>query len=308
VSKFRFGVELCGLKLKNPLILASGILGVTAATMIKVGSAGAAAVVTKSIGLDPRPGHKNPCLIEVHEGLLNAMGLPNPGIDEFGSELERLKGGKLPVIGSIFGGDAGEFRKLAEKMESFGAAAVELNLSCPHAKGLGLEVGSDPKMVKKVVKAVTGAVDIPVFAKLTAHTPRIVELGMAACDGGADGLVAINTIRAMKIDTVTATPVLGNRIGGLSGPVILPIGVRAVYELCSELDITVVGCGGVSRGTDVIEYMMAGASAVQIGSAAYYRGMDVFKKIEKELVQYMSEQNIKDINDIVGVAHKRCEG
>ena len=305
MSKFGLGVELCGIELTNPLILASGILGVTAETMENVGKAGAAAVVTKSIGVEPRTGHKNPSLIELPHGLLNAMGLPNPGIQEFGYELNKLKGSKLPVIGSIFGGDEKEYAVLAENMEGYGARAIELNLSCPHAKGLGLEIGSDPKMVKKVVSAVRDAVKIPVLAKLTPHTPNIVDLGRAAADGGADALVAINTIRAMSINTITGAPVLGNKIGGLSGPALKPIGVRAVYELSSELDITVVGCGGITNGPDVIEYMMAGAAAVQVGSAAFYRGTDVFKKIELELIEFMKAQDIKDINDIIGIAHSK---
>jgi dihydroorotate dehydrogenase (NAD+) catalytic subunit len=297
--------DLCGIELENPLILASGVLGVTAETLQNVTKAGAGAVVTKSIGLRPREGHKSPSLVEVPQGLLNAMGLPNPGIDAFSEELGKLTAADTKVIGSVFGADAGEYTELALKMEALGVDAVELNLSCPHAKGYGLELGSDPEMVKSIVGAVSDSVKIPIMAKLTPHTPNIVELGTAAVDAGADALVAINTIKAMKIDTATGYPVLGNKIGGYSGPVIKPIGVRAVYELRSKLDVPVVGVGGVMTGEDVVEYLMAGACAVQVGSAVFYHGMDVFGKIHRELRQLMEEHNYAALTDIIGLALKK---
>jgi dihydroorotate dehydrogenase (NAD+) catalytic subunit len=299
-------INLSGLELRNPLILASGILGVTAETMARVSAAGAGAIVTKSIGLEPREGHRNPTLIELPHGLLNAMGLPNPGIEEFCSELPKLLETGTPVIGSIFGKDAGEYAKLGAKMEEAGVSALELNLSCPHAKGLGLELGSDPEMVKNITSAVTSEVNIPVFAKLTPHTPNLVELGEAAVAGGAKGLVAVNTIKAMKIDTATGTPVLGNIIGGYSGPALKPIGVRAVYELsAAELGIPVIGVGGVMTGEDVVEYLMAGASAVQLGSAVFYDGMNAFDKIHRELRSFMESNNYSNINDIIGLALRK---
>ena len=295
-------VNLCGIEMKNPLILASGILGVTAETLAKVNLAGAGAVVTKSIGLEPRGGHPNPSLIEVPHGLLNAMGLPNPGIEGFGEELEKLKTTDFPIICSIFGRNAKEYSTLAKKMEASGVSGIELNLSCPHAKGLGLEVGSDPKMVKSIVSSVTKSVKLPVFAKLSPHTHDIVKLGSTAVDAGAAGLVAINTIKAMKIDIASGKPVLGNKIGGYSGPAIKPIGVRAVYELCSELDVPVIGVGGIMTKEDVVEYLMAGAKAVQIGSAVYYDELAVFDKINRELRSYMEEHSYSSIDDIVGKA------
>lgn len=295
-------IDLCGIKLENPLILASGIWGVTGESMKKVCGAGAAAVVTKSIGTTPRDGHSNPTLIEIPHGLLNAMGLPNPGIDEFGTEINILKECGVSVIGSIFGADSGEYGALAKKMEGLGVDGIELNLSCPHAKGLGLELGSDPDQVKDCVGAVKEAVKLPVFAKLTPHTPRIVDLGAAAMEAKADALVAVNTIRAVSIDIKTGTPVLGNKIGGYSGPALKPIGVRAVYELRSELDIPVIGVGGIMTGEDVVEYLMAGAAAVQIGSGVFYEGIEIFNKIEDELLTFMEDNGYAKISDIEGLA------
>jgi dihydroorotate dehydrogenase (NAD+) catalytic subunit len=289
----------------NPLMLASGILGVTAETMMRVASAGAGGVVTKSIGLIPKEGHPNPSVIEVPHGLLNAMGLPNPGIDDFGSELQKLKFLNTPVIGSIFGTNEKEYAKLARKMEEFGVQGIELNLSCPHAEGTGYELGTDPEIVKKIVKEVKSAVEIPVFAKLTPHVPRIVDIGRAALDAKADGLVAVNTIRAMSIDINTKMPVLGNKIGGYSGPALKPIGVRAVYELKSELDAVVIGVGGIMTAKDVVEYLMAGASAVQLGSAVFYHGMEIFKEINSDLVQLMKEHGYEGISELIGSAIKK---
>jgi dihydroorotate dehydrogenase (NAD+) catalytic subunit len=233
------------------------------------------------------------------------MGLPNPGISDFTKELTSVKRGKMIVIGSIFGKDAKEYSKLARKMEEAGTAAVELNLSCPHAKGLGMELGTDPAMVKKITKAVSGAVNIPVWAKLTPHAPNIVEVGASAVAGGADALVAINTVKAMRINMDTGQPVLGNRSGGLSGPAIKPVGIRAVYDLASNLDVPIIGVGGIMSGEDAAEYMMAGASAVQVGSAVFYHGFGAFKKISKELSNYLKIHGYKNIKDITGLALKK---
>jgi dihydroorotate dehydrogenase (NAD+) catalytic subunit len=187
-------------------------------------------------------------------------------------------------------------------MEKYGAAGIELNLSCPHAKGLGMEIGSDPKMIRSIVRAVVKKVEIPVFAKLTPQTPDIIALGRAAAESGAAGLVAINTIKAMKIDISTAMPVLGNRIGGYSGPAVKPVGVRAVYELSSDLDIPVIGVGGITTGEDVAEYMMAGAAAVQIGSAVMYNGVDAFDRIHRELRMFMESSGYTDVKKLIGAA------
>ena len=275
-----------------------------AGSMERIFKCGAGAVVTKSIGLKSREGYLNPTLIELEYGILNAMGLPNPGIDEFREEIEKLKRSKIPTIGSVFGSNTKEFVELAEKMQSYTVDALELNMSCPHAKGYGLEIGSDPKLVKEISSNVKKSVNIPVFVKISPNLMNIVEIAEAAEKGDADGIVAINTIKAMKIDLKLKKPVLSNKIGGYSGKAIKPIGVRCVYEISKNVDIPVIGCGGITTGEDALEYIMAGASAVQIGSAIYYRGVDVFKKICKEIENWMNECDYKKLTDLIGASHK----
>jgi len=291
------------LELKNPTILASGILGETAELLLRVADSGAGAVVTKSIGLEPREGHLNPTVIEMEYGLLNAVGLANPGIESFRKEMETVKKADVPVIGSIFGKDAGEFAELATRMEEYGADAVELNLSCPHAEGLGYEIGSEPKNVEEITREVKGSVNIPVFPKLTPNVKSIVELADAAAKGGADAVVAINTVRAMAISPEARMPILANKIGGLSGTAIRPIGVRCVYEIWKEVPIPVIGVGGISSGMDALEYLMAGASAVQIGSGVWIGGPEVFSKICKEIEEFLEENDHESLNDVLGAAH-----
>jgi dihydroorotate dehydrogenase (NAD+) catalytic subunit len=296
---------ISGLKLKNPIILASGILGETGKTLERVLKSGAAAVTTKSIGLKPRHGHKNPTIVELDHGLLNAMGLPNPGIDEYQKELKHISTQSLPVFGSIFGKNAEEFSALANTMEESGVAAVELNLSCPHASGYGSELGCDPKIVKDITKAVKDSVSIPIFVKLTPNTSDITLLGEAAYAGNCDALVAINTVKGMAISTELGRPVLSNRFGGYSGPGIKPIGLRCVYELAQKLpEMPIVGVGGILSATDMLEYLMAGATAVQIGIAVYREGVEVFNKINNDLEKFMDGHGYNSISDLIGIALK----
>lgn len=298
------GVEILGMKLRHPIMLASGILGETADLLLSAHRAGAAAVVTKSIGLEPKDGHRNPTVFTLRFGLLNAMGLPNPGIEEFGKEMEKLMGSGVNVIGSVFASKPAEFAVLAKKMEQYGARAVELNLSCPHAKGFGSEIGSSPASVRNIVRSAVSAVAIPVLAKLTPNTSDICSLGLAAEEAGASAVVAINTLKAMEIDPHLRRPVLGNRFGGLSGPAIKPIGVRCVFELYDALSIPIIGVGGICSGIDVAEYIMAGASAVQIGSVIYEKGLEAFSLLEKELRSFMKDEGFNSISQMRGLAHE----
>ena len=295
--------KIASLKLENPTILASGIMDEDAGSMQRVFNSGAGAIVTKSIGLEPREGYPNPTVVELEHGILNAMGLPNPGIEAFADELHKLRKINVPVIGSIFGSNANEFVKLAEKMQNYGADAVELNMSCPHAKGYGIEIGSDSKIVKEITSKVKNSIKIPVFVKLSPNLTNIVDIAKSAEAGNADGIVAINTVKAMKIDLELKMPVLANKIGGYSGRAIKPVGIRCVYEISKNVDIPVIGVGGITTGEDAIEYFMAGASAVQIGSGIYYRGIDVFKNICDEIELWMEEYGYKNLQEIIGAAH-----
>lgn len=292
------------LRLKNPTLLASGIMDEDAGSMQRMIDSGAGGIVTKSIGIHPREGYANPTVIELDCGLLNAMGLPNPGIEHYGQEIEKLKKSKTPIIGSIYGASSEEFVSLAQRMESYGAAAVELNVSCPHAKRYGLEIGCDAALVRQIVSSVTRQVHIPVFVKLSPNVMNLGEVAQAAENGNADAIVAINTVKGMKIDLDTAYPILANKTGGYSGKAIKPIGVRCVYDIAEHVDIPVIGVGGVTTGDDAIEYFMAGASAVQIGSAVYYRGPEVFREVCLEIEGWMNKHGYKKITELVGVAHQ----
>lgn len=293
---------IASLKLENPTILASGIMDEDAGSMMRAFNSGAGAVVTKSIGIKPRLGYPNPTFVELEHGILNAMGLPNPGIDEFGEEINKLKKSNIPVIGSIFGSDVKEFVLLAEKMQEYGTDAIELNMSCPHAKGYGLEIGADPKMLNEITSKVKATVEIPVFVKISSNVSDILEIAQAAEDGNADGIVAINSVKAIKIDIEAQMPILANKKGGYSGKAIKPIGIRSVYDIASKINIPIIGSGGVTTGEDAIEYFMAGASAVQIGTGIYYRGIDIFSKVCNEISIWMENHGYSKIEDIIGVA------
>lgn len=282
-----------GVTLENHLLLAAGVLGTTGASLARMLTLGAGAVVTKSIGPHPKEGHAGPCLVVLEDGLLNAMGLPNPSkdfLDEIGCLAQR------PVIASIFGGTPEEFAEVARWFEGK-VAGFELNLSCPHAEGYGAAIGSDPALVEACTRAVarTGS---PVWVKLTPNVTDITAIGRAAEKGGARAIVAINTVRAMRISTGIRRPVLGNRYGGLSGAAIFPVAVRCVYELYEAVKIPIIGCGGVATADNVVEMMMAGAQAVEIGSAVH-NDVRVFETIAKDL--YAKDGVSTD--EIVGCAH-----
>jgi dihydroorotate dehydrogenase (NAD+) catalytic subunit len=295
---------LGSLHLKNPTMLASGIMDEDAGSMRRMISSGAAAIVTKSIGTHPREGYANPTVIELDYGLLNAMGLPNPGIDLYGEEITSLHATQIPIIGSIYASTAGEFSNLASKMQQYGAAAVELNLSCPHAQHYGLEIGSDPHIVADIIKSIKTIAHLPVFVKLSPNIMNIIEIAQAAQNAKADAIVAINTVKAMKIDLETTRPVLSHKTGGYSGKALKPIGVRCVYDIAQNVSLPVIGVGGITTGEDAIEYLMAGASAVQIGSAVYYRGPEVFMKICEEIDAWMEKHSYSGLSELIGVAWK----
>jgi dihydroorotate dehydrogenase (NAD+) catalytic subunit len=275
-----------------------------AGSMFRIFNAGAGAVVTKSIGLKKRYGYPNPTFVELDHGILNAMGLPNPGIEEFGNEILKLKKKGVIVIGSIYGSNPSDFKELAKKMESYKCDAIELNMSCPHAKNFGLEIGCDPDLVFEITKHVKKSIILPVFVKISSNLTDIIQVARAIENAGADAVVAINTIKAMKIDIDLKMPVLSNQTGGYSGKAIKPIGVRCVYDISKELKIPIIGVGGITNGSDVIEYIMAGATCVQIGTGVYYRGIEIFKKICDEISKWMGINDINKLSSLIGVAHK----
>ncbi len=292
-----------GIELSHPVMNASGILGSEPEHIEILVGMGFAAVVTKTITSYPRRGNPMPIVIELPTGgLLNAVGLENPGKDAIPSLVSRARSLGIPIIVSVGGTNPKEFAEVVEVCEKCSANAVELNLSCPHARGYGLEIGADPHNVKEVVRECVAVTRLPVIAKL-GLCDRVVECAEKALEAGAKGLTLINTVKAMVIDVYTAKPILSNVFGGLSGPPIHPIAVRVVYEVYRELRAEIAGCGGVYDWKTAAELILAGAKVVQIGSAIYSdRG--VVRKVLQGLRRWLQMLSLRSIEEAVGLAHK----
>ena len=299
----RLCVNLAGLNLANPTMLASGILGLSADSFSNIVTGGAGAIVTKSVGLKPRKGYPNPTIVQTRCGLINAMGLPNPGVEGFVKEIREAKSLSVPVIVSVYGFSAKEYTTVAKKAVDAGADAVELNVSCPHVKETGSEIGQNPEILAEVVREVKATVEKPVFVKLSPNVTKIAEIAETAARAGADVLTAINTVRAMVIDVETTIPILSNRIGGLSGPAIKSIAVRSVYEIYEKVELPIIGCGGITNWSDAVEFLLAGATAIQIGTALAQKGPNVFRAITRGMNAYLRRKGFKSVNDIVGLSH-----
>jgi dihydroorotate dehydrogenase (NAD+) catalytic subunit len=301
----RLSIDFAGLKLANPTMLASGILGYSLETFESIVKGGAGAIVTKSVGAKPRKGYANPTVVQAEYGLINAMGLPNPGIDEFVNEIRGAKVAlKTPLIVSVYGYSAEEYALVVKKAVSAGADAVELNVSCPHVKETGSEIGQNPEILEKVVRKAKTVSAKPVIVKLSPNVTSIADIAEAAAKAGADALTAINTVKAMAIDKETTMPILGNKVGGLSGPAIKPIALRCVYEIYERVKVPIIGCGGVANWRDAVEFLLAGASAVQIGTAIATEGSNVFKAISRGIDTYLKSKNFESVKEIVGLSHR----
>ncbi len=295
--------RLCAITLKNPIVLASGILGVTKESVERVGKSGAGAVTLKSLCHEERFGNANPTMFG-HEGVfLNAVGLPGQGIDSALKDFGRLDDLSVPVIGSIYGYRVKQFGEVAKKMASLKPAMIEVDISCPHLD-YGKPYYADADLTAKVTKAVKkNSGRIPVSIKLSPNVYDIKEIAHSAERAGADAITAINTVTGMSIDIDARKPILANKIGGVSGPALKPIAVRCVYEIYEAVKIPIIGTGGVTYGRDAIEMIMTGATAVGIGTGVYYRGMGVFKKVCDEMMGWMKKNNIKGLDEIRGCAH-----
>ena len=296
-------VKIGSLQLSNPTLLASGVHGSSLAKVLEALRVGAGGAVTKSIGPAAREGYAEPTLVEVEGGMVNAAGLPNPGAEKFSEQLAQVRGKGLPILVSIFGGDEKEFARVVRTLDDNDFAAYELNLSCPHVSSVGTEVGHDPEEVSKVVKAAKAGTKKPVFAKLSPNTDRLVQVAQAAVDSGADGLTAINTLRAFPIDVESGKPALSNGYGGLSGGAIRPVALRCVYELREEFDVPIMGCGGVATWEDAVQFFLAGADAVQLGTATV-RKFEIFNDINIGIISYMERKGVAKLGDLVGAAHR----
>lgn len=296
--------EICKIKIKNPTMLAAGIMGSTAASLNWAARSGAGAVVTKSFSMEANPGYPNPTTVEVTGGFINAIGLSNPGADAFKDELNKLDG-TVPAIASIYGANPEEFLNVAKQIEQM-VDLIELNVSCPHASGgCGSSIGQDPNATAEIVKTVKRGVDIPIIVKLTPNVTDLVEIAEASQKAGCDALTIINSLGpGMRIDIETAQPILHNKFGGLSGPAIKPIALRCVWDVFGAVNVPIIGVGGIRDYKDVVEFLFAGASCVQIGTAVYYEGMDIFKNICHGLEKYMASKDCSNVAEIVGKAHR----
>jgi len=295
-------LNISELKLNSPLILASGILGVSYSTMKRLVDVGLGAITTKSIGPKPRKGYKNPSIVEVYPGtFLNSVGLGNPGIDNFMTEIKEIKKFKFPLIVSVFGDSIESYIKVALKAEQAGANAIEINISCPHAEVSS--IGIDKNLTFSIVKSMKEELKVPVFVKLNPNVTNLGEIALAAQKGGADAVVAINTLAAMKVDINTKRPILSHGSGGLSGEAIHPIAVKKVYDLYKILEIPIIGCGGASNWQDVIEFILVGASAVQIGTILH-QGLDAITDIINGLKKFLKDSEYSSISELKGLAHE----
>ena len=295
--------NLAGLELESPTLLASGILGVAPGSMIRLLNAGMGGITTKTVGPRPRLGYPNPSIIEIDDGtFLNSVGLANPGIEAFIEEIHDFKRRTTkPLIVSVFGDGPEGYAEVAKKAERAGADAIEINVSCPHADVASIALSTI--LTEEFTKTVKDAVRIPVFAKLTPNIANIVPIAKAAEYGGADAIVVINTLRGLALDVETGRPILSHGIGGVSGRAVKSIGVRVVYDIFPHIKIPIIGCGGISTWEDVLEYIYAGASTVQIGSALY-KGEDVITDINKGLEQFLTNHNISNFSELIGKAHQ----
>ena len=281
-------------------------MGVSPSTMHILADYGMGGITTKSIGPVKRKGYPNPSIIGLgNDTFLNAVGLANPGIAHFAHEITEIKKKKgLVVIASVFGNGPKEFADVASLAEQAGADAIELNISCPHAEVSS--IGVDPKLTYDYVRTVKKKISCPLLVKLTPNVTNINEIGLSAQKAGADALVAINTVSGLAIDIHTHRPILAHGIGGLSGKAIKPIGIKHVFTLSKAVQIPVIGCGGIFNFEDVIEYFLAGAVAVQLGSCLYH-GYDIITKIHDNLIRYLKTHNLENISHLTGLAHKYKE-
>lgn len=298
-------VTLAGVRLRNPLVLASGILGTRRAILRRVALGGAGAVTIKSLTLEERGGHKNPAILTFEGGMINAVGYSNPGVAAAMTEYAGLDDVPAPVIGSVVGRDAAEFAELAERVEALPFAALELPLSCPHTPGYGTLAGhATPEATESIARAVRAKTRKPIFVKLSPNAPGIGDLARAAEAGGADGITAVNSLGpGMLINIEARVPVLDFKFGGVTGAALRPVALRCVYDIYQAVKLPIIGTGGVASGCDAIAMVMAGATAVGIGSAVYQGGVEVFGRVAAEMAEWMDANRVKTLGDIRGAAH-----
>ncbi|WP_042348993.1 dihydroorotate dehydrogenase [Bacillus massiliigorillae] len=301
----RLNIELPGLNLKNPVMPASGCFGFGKEyselyDLNKLGS-----IMIKATTLETRFGNPTPRVAETHAGMLNAIGLQNPGLEHvMNNELKWLEQFDLPIIANVAGSQEDDYVEVAKQISTApNVAALELNISCPNVKEGGIAFGTDPETAKRLTKKVKEVSQVPVYVKLSPNVTNITEMALAVQDGGADGLTMINTLLGMRLNLKTARPVIANKTGGLSGPAIKPVAIRMIHEVSQQVNIPIIGMGGISTAEDVIEFFYAGASAVAVGTANFVDPF-VCPTIIDELPALLDELGYEHISECTGRSWK----
>ncbi|MGF0128093.1 dihydroorotate dehydrogenase [Selenomonas bovis] len=292
--------DLCGIKMKTPILTGSGTFGFGEefADFVDLSSIGG--VVVKGTTLKPRRGNDGVRITETPAGMLNCIGLENPGVEVFLKEtLPRIRQYDMNVIVNISGSSVEDYGLLAEKLDATDIAAIEVNISCPNVKEGGIVFGTDPKAAAAVTRAVKSHTGKPVIVKLSPNVTDIVCMAKAVEDAGADAISLINTLLGMQIDIRTWTPVLGNITGGLSGPCVKPVAVRMVWQVAQAVHVPIIGMGGIMSAEDAVEFFLAGASAVAIGTANF-TDPSCISKISDNLAAYLTAHRLENIHDLIG--------
>ena len=305
MSDIKTSVNLCGVELKNPVMVASGTFGSGEEYSEFVDLNRLGAVVTKGVANIPWPGNPTPRVAEVYGGMLNAVGLQNPGIDVFcNRDIPFLKNYDTKIIVNVCGKSTKDYLEVVERLADEPIDMMEINISCPNVKEGGIAFGQDPKLVEQITSDIKKIAKQPVIMKLSPNVTDITEMARAAEAGGADCLSLINTLTGMKIDIDRRTFVLANKTGGMSGPAIHPIAVRMVYQTAQAVKLPLIGMGGIASAEDAIEMILAGATAVSVGTANFVDPRTTIKVVEG-IESYMRKYGVKDINELVGAVHER---
>lgn len=301
MKKADLSVTVAGITLRNPVMTASGTFGYGEEFAEYVNIEKIGAIVTKGLSIKPKAGNPMPRIVETPGGMLNAIGLQNVGIEAFVREkVPYLRTLSTPVIVNFFGNTVEEYAALAERLDSIPeVAGLEVNISCPNVKHGGIVFGTDPKSAYSVIRAVREATIKPLIVKLSPNVTDIVEMASACEEADADALSLINTLTGMAIDVKTRRPALANVTGGLSGPAIKPVALRMVWQVARAVKLPVIGIGGITTATDVIEFLLAGATAVQIGTANFM-SPSASQRIAEDMEQYLLDNDINDVKELIG--------
>lgn len=300
----RLAMELPGLSLKNPIMPASGCFGFGKEFGNLYDLSQLGAIMIKATTEETRYGNPTPRVAETASGMLNAIGLQNPGLEKvMTEELPWLERFDVPIIANVAGSETADYVEVARKISTAANVhALELNISCPNVKCGGIQFGTDPQTAKELTAAVKAVSQVPVYVKLSPNVTNIVEMAKAVEAGGADGITMINTLVGMRLDEKTGKPIIANKTGGLSGPAVKPVAIRMVYEVSQATDLPIIGMGGVSNAQDVIDFMSAGASAVAVGTANFVDPF-VCPTIIGELERKLDELGVQHISELIGRSH-----